>query len=342
MSYTIDVYRKKIVPEMHLGKFALFVSFFPQLVAGPIERANRLLPQFYEKVKFNVKNIKRGLIFMAWGFFLKVVVADRLGIYVDEAFLNPADHSGIPLALGGFFFGFQIYYDFSAYTAIAIGSAKVLGIDLMQNFNRPFFSTSANEFWKKWHISLMQWMRDYIYLPLRRNLKMSRLTSVFIVFFINGLWHGANWTFIIWSLLNGLFLVVEIATLPLRNKIFMILKVPNVVVSFLGWVMTIGYLIFTLIFFRASSLGHAFLYIKNVFRVRALNPNIIDNYLEVFISIGFIVLVQLIHYFKGNRKIYELVENKHFLTRWALYSAYILITVLFAINRQNNFIYFQF
>lgn len=341
MSYSIDIYRKKIKPEKHLGKFALYVSFFPQLVAGPIERANRLLPQFYEKIVFNIENIKKGIAFIAWGFFLKIVVADRLGVLVDEAFADPNKYHGVPLIIGAFFFAFQIYYDFSGYTSIAIGSAKVLGIDLMRNFNRPFFSKTASEFWQKWHISFMQWMRDYIYTPLRKDLKISRLGAVFIVFFINGLWHGANWTFVVWSLLNGLFLVAEIATKKIRFRIFSFLKIPKRTINFMGGCTVIGFVVSSLVFFRATSIHHALFYYYNILRIRNFNI-ITENYLEISICVLFIIVVQFIHYFKGNNGIYEFVEGKPSVIRWGIYIGYVFVFVLFAVNRQNTFIYFQF
>ena len=342
MSYSIDVYRGKLIPEKHFGKFALFVAFFPQLVAGPIERAGKLLPQFNKTIHLNIDNIRKGLVLMAWGFFLKVVVADRLGIYVDMAFADPGKNSGLPLVVGATFFAFQIYYDFAAYTSIAIGAAKTMGYDLMQNFNRPFFSTSSSEFWKRWHISLMKWMRHYLYEPLVRKLKFSRLTAVLVVFFINGLWHGASWTFVIWSMLNAFLLIIEVATAKERMKIIKKLGISKRASSVLGWLMITGYLVLSLVFFRASSLTHALYYLKSMLHVNTLNINIISNPLELGLSIFFILTVQLIHYYKGNDKVFELVLDRSTSVRWVMYTTYIFVIVLFAINRQNTFIYFQF
>lgn len=342
MSYSFEVYRGSIKPERHLGKFALYVAFFPQLVAGPIERASRLLPQLKKKVVINIPNIKKGLILMAWGFFLKVVVADRLGIYVDEAFANPDSPHNLSLILGGIFFSFQIYYDFSAYTSIAIGAANTMGYDLIQNFNRPFFSTSMSQFWQRWHISFTQWLREFLYRPLVRHYKFSRLTAVFIVFFVNGLWHGANWTFVVWSLLNVLMLILEIATNPKRHKLFKKLNIPVRIINFSGWVFCFSYMIFTLIFFRSPSISHALLYIKSMLTFGSMHIDILGNYFELFLCFVLIVIVQTIHYYKGNSKVYELVTKRPSYIRYSMYIAYILIIVLFAINRQNTFIYFQF
>ncbi|MCK0156863.1 MBOAT family protein [Cellulophaga sp. F20128] len=342
MSYTIDVYRGRIKPEKHLGVFALYVAYFPQLVAGPIERASRLLPQLKKKVAINLKNIEQGLIMMAWGFFLKIVVADRLGIYVDEAFANPESPHGFSLILGAFLFCFQIYYDFSAYTTIAIGIAKVLGVDLIQNFNRPIFFTSSADFWKRWHISLMQWMRDYVYRPLVVNLKLKRVPAVLIVFFVVGLWHGANWTFVVWSMLNALLLIAEVSTNTFRSRLFKKLQIPKKIISFLGWFFVFCYLTITLVFFRSSSITTALVYLENMCNLGSLHINILNNYLELFLCLIFIGIVQLIHYYKGNNKVYELVleQPKHY--KWIAYFGYIIIIVLFGINRQSSFIYFQF
>ena len=342
MSYTIDVYRGNLNPEKHLGKFALYVAFFPQLVAGPIERASRLLPQLKQKVALNLKDVEKGLIMMGWGFFLKLVVADRLGIYVDQAFSDPESPHGIALLLGGFFFCFQIYYDFSAYTSIAIGAAKVMGYDLMQNFNKPFFSTSSTELWKRWHISLMQWMRDYLYRPLVINLKLKRLPAVLIVFFVIGLWHGANWTFVVWSVLNGLLLIIEVSTNTLRSKFYKKLNFPKSIISFLGWSFIFFYLMLSLVFFRSSSIAAAFVYLKHMLNLKSMHINITGSYLELALCFSFIAMVQFVHYYKGNSKIYELVLNQPKYLKWISYYAYILLLVLFALNRQNSFIYFQF
>ncbi|MDO5971135.1 MBOAT family O-acyltransferase [Flavivirga aquimarina] len=343
MSYSIEIYRGVIKPERHIGKFALYVSFFPQLVAGPVERASRLLPQLKTNIKIDINNLKQGIIIMAWGFFLKLVVADRLGIYVDEAFRNPESPHSLSLVLGSVFFCFQIYYDFSAYTSIALGTAKTMGYDLIQNFNQPIFATSIAEFWKRWHISFTQWLRDFIYRPLVKNSRMPRLIAVSIVFFVNGLWHGANWTFVVWSLLNALLLVIEIATKPIRYSIFDMLKLSKKLRELLGWFTGICLIILTLVFFRSPNISHAMLYLKNMlFFNSSLHINILNNYFELFLCVFLILVVQAIYYYKGNSKVYELFTERTKLAKYSMCLAYILIIVLFAINRQNSFIYFQF
>ncbi|MEC3908034.1 MBOAT family O-acyltransferase [Tamlana sp. 2201CG12-4] len=343
MSYSIEIYRGLIKPERHIGKFALYVSFFPQLVAGPVERASRLLPQLKSDIKIEVNNLKQGIIMMAWGFFLKLVVADRLGIYVDEAFRTPDSPHNLSLILGSFFFCFQIYYDFSAYTSIAIGAAKTMGYELIQNFNQPIFATSFTEFWKRWHISFTQWLKDFIYKPLVKNGRISRLFAVFIVFFINGLWHGANWTFVVWSLLNAFLLVLEISTKSVRYSIFNILRLPKRVRELLGWCTGLSLITMTLVFFRSPNLSHATLYLKNMFTFKnSLHINILDNYFELFLSFILILIVQTIYYYKGNSHVYELFTERPKLVKYSMCLVYILTIVLFAINRQNSFIYFQF
>ncbi len=344
MSYSIDVYKREIPAERHLGKYALFVSFFPQLVAGPIERTKRLLPQFSREVHFDADRVKKGLIMMAWGFFLKLVVADRLGVYVDDLHYNAADYKGLPLLIGSYFFLFQIYYDFSGYCSIAIGAAQIMGYDLMQNFNRPFFLNSIGDFWRKWHISLMKWFRDYLYIPLVRKFKFSKVSAMMVVFFFTGLWHGASWTFVVWGVLCGVLFIADIKTAPTRRNILSalglsykmkIIKVLN------------GAMLFTLIgivtvFFRSPNIGQAGIYLNNMFSTSSSAVNVYHDQFELLLSLFLIVVVQIIHFYKGNDRVYELIWNRRRWVRWIIYLLFIIVMVLFSVNRQNNFIYFQF
>ncbi|HOJ12159.1 MAG TPA: MBOAT family O-acyltransferase, partial [Clostridiales bacterium] len=218
LSYSIDVYRGTMKPETHFGIFALYVSFFPQLVARPIERADRLLPQFYNKNKFDYDRVTSGLKIMAWGFFKKVVVADRLGIAVSAIYNNPVKHNSIQFIIATLFFTFQIFCDFSGYSDIAIGSARIMGFELMENFKRPYFSKSVAEFWRRWHISLSSWFKDYLYIPLGGNRvsKARNYFNLFITFLASGLWHGANWTFVVWGALHGAYIVLGRMLAPVR------------------------------------------------------------------------------------------------------------------------------
>ncbi len=343
MSYSIDVYRKVIKPERNFTKYALYVSFFPQLVAGPIERANRLIPQFYKKIKFNIPAIKRGIIMMAWGFFLKLVVADRLGIYADIVFASPKNHSGIPLILGAILFSYQLYYDFSAYTTIAIGGAKILGFDLIQNFNRPMIAKTMADLWQRWHISLLKWLKDYMLTPLSKT-KLPLFLIILIVFFAMGLWHGANWTFVVWGILNALFLIFEVETGKFRRLLIKRINIPFLrpLFTFSWRIIWYSYLVFTLIFFRSPSFDIAKEYLENLFVFNNLNFNILKYSYEFYIMIALVVFVQIIHYHKGNDKVYELITHRPQSIRWIIYILFIIGIVLFSVNRQNNFIYFQF
>ena len=229
LSYTIDVYNGKTKAQKHLGVFAVFVSFFPQLVAGPIERSHRLLPQFFIKHEFNYDRVRHGLQQMIWGFFKKVVIADRLAIVVDGVYNNLDDYSGLALIVATIFFTFQIYCDFSGYSDIAIGSARVMGFELMDNFKRPYFSKSISEFWKRWHISLSTWFRDYLYIPLGGNkvVKWRWYYNLFITFLVSGFWHGANWTFIAWGALHGIYLITAIILKNPKQQILEFLNIKN-------------------------------------------------------------------------------------------------------------------
>ncbi|MCK5170638.1 MAG: MBOAT family protein [Bacteroidales bacterium] len=205
ISYTVDVYRKKLKPVKNIIDFGFYVSFFPQLVAGPIERSTRLLPQLVQKYNFDYDRVTDGLKLMLWGFFKKIVIADRVAVIVNQVYNNPSDAAGLPLLIGTYLFAFQIYCDFSGYSDIAIGAAQVFGINLMQNFRRPYFAKSIREFWQRWHISLSTWFRDYLYQSLggSRTTRWRWYYNIMIVFLISGLWHGGNWTFVIWGGLHG-------------------------------------------------------------------------------------------------------------------------------------------
>lgn len=344
LSYTIDVYRKKLIPEKHLGIFAVFVSFFPQLVAGPIERAKNLLPQFYIKQKFIFKRFTDGLKLMLWGFFKKIVIADYLAIIVNSVYNNPLNYSPITLTLATIFFAFQIYCDFSGYSDIAIGLAKIMGIKLMDNFKRPYFSKTISEFWKRWHISLSSWFKDYVYIPLGGNrVKLSRwVLNILIVFIVSGLWHGANWTFIIWGALHGVYLIFErllvktthIKSKILKNTIACLQIIKTFILVNIGW-----------IFFRANSVSDAIYILKNIFFNFVFNFSLlaseigINKILYCFTIIGFMELVHLIQEHKGIR---SFLDNKPTYIRWGIYIIIILSILLLGVFNNTEFIYFQF
>ncbi|WP_159023073.1 MBOAT family protein [Formosa sp. L2A11] len=269
LSYTIDVYKKRLTPTNDLIAFTAFVSFFPQLVAGPIERATNLLPQFYNKRTFNSDKAINGVHLILWGLFKKVVIADSCAIYVDEIFSNYQNMNSISLLLGAIYFAFQIYGDFSGYSDIAIGTSKLFGFNLMTNFRYPYFSRDIAEFWRRWHISLSTWFRDYLYIPLGGS-KVSKILSfrnIFIIFLVSGFWHGANWTFIIWGILNAIYFIPLFLTKKNRKnldtvssgKIFPSFK-ELLSMSFTFLLILIGW-----IFFRINTVSNGLEYIKNLF-----------------------------------------------------------------------------
>ena len=258
MSYTIEVYRGNQKAEKHFGIYALYVMFYPQLVAGPIERPQNLLPQFYEKHRFDYQKIADGLKLMAWGLFKKVVIADRLAILVNQVYDNPTSYEGLPLIIATILFAFQIFCDFSGYSDIAIGAAQVMGFRLMNNFNRPYSSRSVSEFWKRWHISLSSWFRDYLYISLGGNrVSIPRwYLNLLLVFLISGLWHGAKWTFVIWGALHGFYVISAIILTKFKKPVLQLMHTDRwpIIYSISQKILTFSLVAFAWIFFRAKSL----------------------------------------------------------------------------------------
>ena len=346
ISYLIDVYRDEKGAEKHLGYFAVFVAFFPKLIAGPIERASNLLPQFYEKHEFDYQRITDGLKLIAWGVFQKVVIADRIAVYVDQIYNNPGDYVGAPVALATVFYAFQVFCDFSGYSDIAIGSAQVLGFKLMKNFDRPYFAKSISEFWRRWHISLYSWLSNYIYNPIlisKRNWGLIAIVfSLFVTFSISGLWHGANWTFVIWGLLHGLMLSIDAVTKKNRKKIKKI--IPKKIYDGISILFTFSFVCFAYIFFRANTVSDAFLIIRNIASIDIMNFNVnviqIDKkeLLMMFLSIA---ILQIVHLIQGKVQIRQYIAKRKFLFRWALYISFVSY-ILFFRTTGPPFIYFQF
>ncbi|MCR5716851.1 MAG: MBOAT family protein [Lachnospiraceae bacterium] len=272
VGYTIDVYRKELAPEKNFFKYAVFVSFFPQLVAGPIERAGNLLHQFEEKHFFEWKRVKNGLLLMLWGFFLKVVVADRIAIFVDAVFDDFYNYGGWYLVVASILFAIQIYCDFAGYSTIAIGAASVMGFTLMENFHQPYLAVSVKEFWRRWHISLTGWFRDYLYIPLggNRKGKVRKYVNNLIVFFLSGLWHGAMWNYVIWGGLNGLYLVIADLFAPVKEKVRNLVHWDPEASSnrLLGRIVTFVLVDFSWIFFRSQGTTQAFQVLHQMTSVR--------------------------------------------------------------------------
>jgi len=363
IGYTIDVYRGKIKPEKHLGIFAVYVSFFPQLVAGPIERAKNLLPQFFEKHNFNYAQTVDGLKLMLWGFFKKLVIADRLAVFVDMVFNNVGDFTGVHFIFATVLFAFQIYCDFSGYSDIAIGAAQVMGFRLMDNFNRPYISRSVSEFWKRWHISLSTWFRDYLYIPLGGN-KVSIFRNhinIIIVFLLSGLWHGAGWTFVIWGLLHGFYLLIHKATTKIRQSILRFIRIDRLpaIHKITDIIITFTLVNIAWVFFRADTLKDAMIILKSIFSmstITAFIPTVQTILVEwnrphltlglgmyqLYVAIAAIVFMEIIHYMQGHASIRHLLANKPSWIKWSMYMIIILAILYFGQFGENPFIYFQF
>lgn len=338
MSYTIDIYRKQLEPTHDFIAFAAFVGYFPQLVAGPIERASNLLPQITKPRSFNYQKAVDGLRQALWGFFKKVVIADAVAPFVDQAFTDPNLYSSSALIAGAFLFSIQIYCDFSGYSDIAIGISKLFGIDLMQNFRTPYFSRDIAEFWRRWHISLSTWFRDYLYIPLggSRGSTLLKVRNTFAIFIVSGFWHGANWTFIIWGLINALlFLPLLLAKRNRNNLDHPSLKdFHRIAITFI--ITTIAW-----VFFRANSLAHAIDYLDGI------RLNATGNSLHIKpVLMAYIALLLLGDWFGRKHHFALNLLNDGLWGRYAILriGTYLLLSYLILryIGGQQNFIYFQF
>jgi len=349
MSYTIEVYRGHQKAERHFGIYSLYVMFYPQLVAGPIERPQNLLHQFREKFDFDYDRVANGLRLMAWGLFKKVVIADRLAIVVDTVYNNPTEYNSLSLIIATVFFTFQIFCDFSGYSDMAIGAARIMGFKLMKNFDKPYQSKSIHEFWKRWHISLSTWFKDYLYITLGGN----RVTiprwylNLFIVFLVSGLWHGANWTFVIWGALHGFYLVFALITKDFRerfNKLFHFDKIP--IISTLSTFVLVS---FAWIFFRSKDLNTAFYIIYHIFDGLPLMFSNIQNHQSIIENIGpikkgliLIIFLEVFHYFQAKYNISKFFVELPSIIRWCFYYGIIISILFLGVFENRQFIYFQF
>ena len=343
MGYMIDVYRKDIKPEKNFFTYALFVSFFPQLVAGPIERSNNLLPQFKQKHSFDYDNVMKGVNVMVWGYFMKLVLADRCGLYVDAIYNNVSHHNGGSYLVASLIFPFQLYGDFAGYSFIAIGCARVLGFKLMENFRRPyFFSTSIQEYWKRNHISLTSWFMDYIYYPMiGRSTKLWWwCCAIFITFFISGFWHGAAWTYVVCFSIHGIYLV----TCILKEKRQRKFEKKHGLKKKEWWlwinrIVTFILVVITLVFFRANTLQDAMNVLKGIFA----NPGFPYEDYANFIAIGLALIILMIKEFSEEYKWQISISNSSsWLVRHVYIIAMIAYIILFGVLSGDQFIYFQF
>ena len=350
MSYTIDIYRKKLDPTNDFIAFSAFVSFFPQLVAGPIERATNLLPQFYKARTFEYAKAVDGSRQILWGFFKKIVIADNCAIYANEIFNNSGDYSGSTLLLGALFFTFQIYGDFSGYSDIAIGTSRLFGFNLMQNFAFPYFSRDIAEFWRRWHISLSTWFRDYLYIPLggSRGGTWMKVRNTFIIFIVSGFWHGANWTFIVWGALNAIYFLPLLLTNNNRNHLGPVAEgrflptMKETVQIGITFILTV----LAWIFFRAENITHAIQIINEIGSSSLfLLPEIYSIGLGPFSFLymcSLIVILLLVEWNGKNHK--HALENINIINLLMRRTFYIILGYLIIVNSgsEQEFIYFQF
>lgn len=362
LSYTVDVYRKEIEAEKNPLKYALFVSFFPQLVAGPIERSKNLLNQIkhMDKMKlWNYDRVANGVIMMVWGMFQKMVIADRVSIFVDAVYDNLHAVGTMETVFAAVGFSIQIFCDFAAYSTIAIGAAKVMGFELMENFDTPYFATSIKDFWRRWHISLSTWFRDYLYIPMggNRKGKFRKYFNLMVTFFVSGLWHGASWNYVVWGGLHGFYQVIGEVTEPVRKKLTKVMKVNTEVFSYkLGQILfTFSLTTLTWVFFRAETIEEALYFFKRMFTV--WNPWVFFNEglykfgldrVEVnilFSALVVMLLVELLKYIK-KEVVSDFLMKQNLWFRWIIVIALVISCVVYGeygINFDSNqFIYFQF
>ena len=346
LSYVLDIYFKRIKAERNFVDYAVFVSFFPLLVAGPIERATHLLPQIKVKREFSYEKAVDGMRQILWGLFKKMVIADNCAVFANQIFANSATASGSELALGALFFTFQIYGDFSGYSDIALGTARLFGIDLLRNFAFPYFSRDIAEFWRRWHISLSSWFRDYLYIPLggSKGGNWMRIRNTFAIFLVSGFWHGANWTFIIWGFLNALFIMPSIILKTNRNNLEIVAMnklIPSLRDVF-NILLTFSLTVFAWIFFRAESVHHAIEYIVGIFNASLFTvPDVKTAAYATLILIAFFMLIEWIgreHQFA----LQDFLVKKPRFIRWLFYGFIILLIGLFLQTHETPFIYFQF
>ena len=358
LSYIMDVYRKEITAEKNFLKYALFVSFFPQLVAGPIERSKNLIRQVNETHRFDYEKMRDGLLIMSWGYFLKLVIADRVAIIVDTVYGSYTEYGGVYLIVASVLFAVQIYCDFAGYSTIAIGAAKILGFQLMENFNCPYFSRSIAEFWRRWHISLSSWFRDYLYIPLGGNRKgtVRKYVNIMIVFLVSGLWHGAAGTYVVWGFIHGLYQVIGALTRPVRDKLNVLfdMKPESIGHRLMSGLVTFALVDFAWIFFRAESLDAAVEIIKSMVHIG--NISILWNgalyelgvsargFLIMMFSIVVLLAADLMKY-KGIQ-VRKLILEQELWCRWICYIAIVMFVLIFGIWGGSydaaSFIYFQF
>lgn len=348
LSYVIEVYRGHQKAERDFVTYATYVMFFPQLVAGPIERPQNLLHQFHERHDFDYTRVTSGLKRMGWGLFKKVVIADRLALLVNDVYAHPQDFNGLQLTLATVFFTYQIYCDFSGYSDIAIGSARVLGFKLMENFDQPYHSLSISEFWRRWHISLSTWFRDYVYIPLggSRFGERRHFASLLITFGASGLWHGANWTYVFWGLLNAVYLIFGSVTKERRDHFFASLGLGREAPArrVIMWASTFALTLVGWVFFRAKTMSDAVYILTHFMRDWDFANIATEQFLlrQLPVAIIGIATLEAVEFLRNRTSLSALLARLPAAPRWAAYGGAIFTVLLFGVFRQTQFIYFQF
>jgi alginate O-acetyltransferase complex protein AlgI len=351
ISYMIDVYRGRQTPEVHPGKFALYISFFPTLVAGPIERANHFLPKINQLITDVQTRLPTGLLLITWGFFKKLVIADRLALIVNNVYNSPTEFSGIPLIIATNFYAIQIYCDFSGYTDIAIGTAKILGYDLTENFRQPYFSKSISEFWRRWHITLSNWFRDYVFFPLERkrhrNINPAQYLNILLIFLLTGMWHGSTVNFIIWGLLQGIFIILPMLTANVKEKL-----IPNQQPIRSSWIteglrilFTFQLISFSWIFFRSNSISDAIIIVTSIFTDIQFSSGYgmdIGGFYEIAIISTSLLILLLVDIFKEKGGKVDFVFSLPIPIRWSIYYFLIFSILIFGKFNVSEFIYAGF
>lgn len=361
ISYLIDLYLETVEPEPHFGYFTLYLSFFPKLLQGPIERASDLLPQIRTAYQVDYDNLRGGLLLILWGMFKKLVIADRLAFFVNEVYDHIPSYSGISLLLATYFYAIQLYCDFSGYTDMALGSARLFNIRLTQNFNFPYGATSVADFWRRWHISFSRWILSYLFTPLQMVFRQARqwgtALALLIAFFASGLWHGANWTFIFWGLLHGLYLAVGTFYRKPQKNLYKKFKLDKTWLQTI-WqtVVTFHLVCFSWIFFRANTLTDAFQVVRSLWSgfsstlSEVVNPELRQHTLylgqtarEFWLAVVFVGVLFAAHLvIKKHESIEQFLHSRTGWLRWAVYYALAFSTLIFAVYNSNNFVYFQF
>ncbi len=347
ISYLTDIYLEIEEPEGHFGIFAVYMAFFPKLLQGPIERAGELLPQLKQTYEFNYLNMRAGILMFAWGLFKKIVVSDRLSLYVSPVYDNVHDYTGVVFVVITYLYALQIYFDFSGYTDMALGTARIFNIKLTQNFNNPYLATSIADFWRRWHISFSRWILDYIFKPLQMQWRAWKTwgtaAALFVAFLVSGVWHGAAWGFVVWGMLHGIYLGTSVFYKPLQRRIHKKLGVEKTSILRVWQIfVTFNLVCFAWIFFRANSIGDALYICTNMFGLKNVPTVFMHDKIALFILIYSMVLILVVSVLRKYQKIIHYFETCPFWMRWICYYALLFTIILCASYHDVKYIYFKF